>query len=500
MRKSNQLKLKPLGIDSGYEHTIYMRDDCPVCISEGFGALTRLRVTHESKTISSSLNVLVNDFLLGSDEISLSENAIKALGAKAGDWLTLSHLPSIDSMSAVRAKVYGQKLTATQLQEIVGDIVAGNYSNVEVAAFITACAGGRMDIKEVIHLSLAMINVGQILNWPKPQVFDKHCVGGLPGNRTTPIVVAIVAAYGLTIPKTSSRAITSPAGTADTMESISEVNLSLSKIKEVVNQENGCLAWGGSVQLSPADDILIRVEKALDIDSDGQLIASVLSKKVAAGSTHVIIDIPVGSTAKVRTKQAAEELKRRMILVAEALSLKLKIIITDGSQPVGRGIGPALEARDVLAVLRGEVHAPADLKERALLLAGELLELSEKVKTGDGNAQAREILDSGKAYLKFKAICIAQGKFNEPQLAGFQYEIKADRSGIVTHIDNRRLAKIAKLAGAPKNKCSGVDFLAPLGVKVKKGQLLYVIHAESEGELAYALEYVNSQENIIAVT
>ncbi len=499
MEKANELKLKPLGIDTHHEHTIYMRDDCPVCISEGFNALTRLRVSYGSKTIIASLNVLVNDFLLASDEISLSENAIKVLGVKKGDLLTLSHIEPIDSMSAVRAKIYGQKLLANHFQEIVEDIVAGNYANVELAAFITACAGNNMTVNEIIYLSKAMITTGQKLNWPQKQVFDKHCVGGLPGNRTTPIVVAIVAAYGLTIPKTSSRAITSPAGTADTMESITIVNLSLSKIKEVVGQENGCIAWGGSVQLSPADDKLIRVEKALDIDSDGQLIASILSKKIAAGSTHVVIDIPVGSTAKVRTKQAAEELKRRMSLVADGLGLKIKVVITDGSQPVGRGIGPALEARDLLAVLKDAPHAPSDLKERSLHLAGELLELSEEVNAGSGYFKAREILESGAAYKKFVGICLAQGGFSEPSIGSFKQEIKADKSGIVTKIDNRRLAKIAKLAGAPENKGAGIDFFAPIGTDVKVGQILYAIHAESTGALEYALGYLDSQENILTI-
>ena len=483
-----ELKFKRLGINTQHEHIVYMREDCHVCKSEGFEALTRIVVANGDQQIVANLNIIRSE-LLSTGEISLSESGIKALNVKGGDQLQVSHFHAIASLSYVRSKIYGNELTAEQLESIINDIVAGNYSNVHLSAFITACAGNRLNTNEIINLTKAMINSGQQINWNKEIVVDKHCIGGLPGNRTTPIVVSIVTAFGLTMPKTSSRAITSPAGTADTMEVITPVNLTTEQIKRVVNQEGGCIVWGGTAQLSPADDMLIRIEKALDIDSEGQLIASVLSKKVAAGSNYVIIDIPVGETAKVRRNEDAVQLKIEMEKVAHAIGLKMKVIITDGAQPVGRGIGPALEARDILAVLNNEENAPVDLKERALVLAGELLELSGKIAVGQGYEKARDILTSGKAFDKFKAICLAQGGFKEPQLAKYQHEIKAENKGIVSNIDNRKLAKLAKLAGAPENKAAGVDFFTPLGTLLEKGQTMYVVHAESKGELNYALDY-----------
>jgi len=219
-----------------------------------------------------------------------------------------------------------------------------------------------------------MIGTGEQLRWDCEVVADKHCVGGLPGNRTTPIIVAIVAAAGLTIPKTSSRAITSPAGTADTMETLTRVTLDVHELRRVVERTGAALAWGGALNLSPSDDVMIRVERALDIDSDAQLIASILSKKVAAGATHVLIDVPVGRTAKVRSEADLLRLESFMQRVAAAFGLQVMMVHTDGSQPDGRGIGPALEAHDVLAVLRRDTHAPADLRRRALLISGLLLE------------------------------------------------------------------------------------------------------------------------------
>ncbi|SNZ01397.1 thymidine phosphorylase family protein [Flagellimonas pacifica] len=496
--KSNTLKYKHLGIYTQNENVVYMRKDCHVCISEGFEALTRIRVSNFKTSIVASLNVITSEVLLPG-EIGLSQASAKKLGVSVNDTLRVSHLEPLDSLSYVRAKIYNQRLDYNAYEAIITDIIEGDYSNIHLSAFITACAGDRMDTDEISDLTKTMIASGKRLNWNKEIVVDKHCIGGLPGNRTTPIVVAIVAAHGLTMPKTSSRAITSPAGTADTMEVLTNVTLSAGEIKEVVEKEGGCLVWGGTTQLSPADDILIKVEKALDIDSEGQLIASVLSKKAAAGSTHVVIDIPVGETAKVRSTEMAEKLKEHMETVGKAVGLHVKVVLTEGTQPVGRGIGPNLEAIDVLGVLKNEKNAPQDLKERALMLAGTLLELSGKVEEQKGQEIAKHVLESGQAYKKFEAICTAQGRFSKTFVAPYQFEMHAPKCGTIRKINNRKIAKLAKLSGAPQSSTAGILMNARLGEEIEKGQLLYTLHAESNGELNYALEYYENHDDIIVI-
>lgn len=496
---TNTLKLKRLHIDTQIEHVVYMRKDCVIYKSEGFESMSRVQVSANNKTIVASLNI-INKGVLHEGEAGLSESAWKWLGAKDGDEASFSHPPQIESMKHVRAKMYRQKLQRSDFKEILNDIVSGSYSNVEISAFLTSCAGDNLDLEEVTGLTQSMVETGHRLEWNNTIIVDKHCVGGLPGNRTTPIVVAIVAEAGLIIPKTSSRAITSPAGTADTLETITHVDLDMQQIQEVINKENGCFAWGGSVKLIPADDILIRVERALDIDSAGQMIASVLSKKNAAGSTHVVIDVPVGKTAKVRTLEEAEKLKYFFNVVGAALNLKIKVLITDGSQPVGRGIGPALEAMDVLSVLRNEAEAPADLRERSLVLAAEILELSECCAKGEGLIRATNILNNGSAYKKFEAICRAQGAFKTPVPARYVSDVCSSSAGTVTEIDNRRLAKVAKLAGAPRAASAGVLLMQRRGNIIREGDLLYRIYAEEKGQLAYALRYVESQTNIIFIS
>lgn len=494
----NRLRLRRLGIDTYQEPVLYMHRDCGVCHSEGFEAQSRVEVALNGRTIVATLNVVSGEFLTAS-EAGLSEAAWRLLQARPGDVATLRHPAPLESIGHVRAKVYGRRLTTASAEAIVGDIAAGRYSDLQLAAFVTACAGDRLDIGETVALTQAMIGAGDRMHWDGGTVVDKHCVGGLPGNRTTMIVVPIVAACGLRMPKTSSRAITSPAGTADTMETLAPVDLDVAGIRRVVGRTGGCIVWGGAVRLSPADDVLIRVERPLDLDSQGQLVASILSKKAAAGATHVLIDMPVGPTAKIRSRAAAALLSLQLQQVGQALGLKLRVLQTDGLAPVGRGIGPALEARDVLAVLRGEARAPADLAQRSLALAGELLEFGGAAAPGTGLETATAVLADGRAWEKFQAICEAQGGLREPPAAPCRHELGAPRSGVVAAIDNRRLARIAKLAGAPKTACAGIELHVRSGEFVERGQPMFTLHAGSPGTLAYAVDYALTQGDTIQV-
>lgn len=495
---SEKLRLRRLGIDTYREFVVFMNRDCEVCRSEGFEVRSRIAVRMNGRHIVATLNT-VGDGLLSTEEVSLSDAAWKALGAEEGRSVLLSHPPPLASDSYLRRKVYGGELAAPEIDLIISEVAQGFYDDIHLAAFVTACAGDRLDLAETVALTAAMIKAGDRLHWDAPKVADKHCIGGLPGNRTSMIVVPIIAAAGLVIPKTSSRAITSPAGTADVMETLTRVDLDLAGMRRVVEREGGCIAWGGAVSLSPADDILISVERPLDFDSEGQLVASVLSKKIAAGSTHVVLDIPVGATAKLRTAEAALKLAERLQNTARAFGLEVRVVQTDGSQPVGRGIGPALEARDVLAVLQNRMEAPADLRVRALTLAAELLELMGACEPGLGEAAARALLASGSAWKKFQAICEAQGGMKTLVTAPHRLEVLAQGEGVVRAIDNRRLANVAKLAGAPHDPVAGVDFHAALGTHVVRGQPLFTIHAQTTGELSYALDYARGQVDMVIV-
>ena len=321
---------------------------------------------------------------------------------------------------------------------------------------------------------------------------DKHCIGGVAGNRTTPIVVAIMAAAGITMPKTSSRSITSAAGTADTVEVLCNVDLSIKQMKKIVNKTHGCLAWGGALNLAPSDDKIIRVEHPLSMDPTGQLIASILAKKRSVSATHVLIDIPIGKGAKIEKMKDAIHLKKKFIEVSRKIGLRVKVFITDGLQPIGKGIGPMLEARELIHVLKNsstENYHPV-LKRKCLHIAGDLFELIKKTKKGKGYAYAKQILESGKAYKKFKEIIKAQGgKVPNPEkmkLAKFSITFNAQNSGKIKHIDNKTINRMARIAGAPYDKEAGIYFYAHKNDIVKRGDKLFTLYSDNKSRLNYA--------------
>ena len=487
-----------LGLFTQHDVIVVMRRDSPVCRSEGLSPRAQLRLRARGREVYATLYQV--DDVIGLRDAALSEEAWRLLGVEDGDPIEVSHAPALASMSSVRRRIYGARLGAEEIDAIVRDVAAGRYSPIHLTAFLTATSALPLDEAETVALTRAMVDVGDRLSWDAEVVVDKHSVGGLPGNRTTPIVVAILAANGLVAPKTSSRAITSPAGTADTMETLAPVDLDVRAMRRVVESEGGCIVWGGAVRLSPADDAFIRIERVLDIDTEGQLIASVLSKKVAAGSNHVVIDLPVGPTAKVRSPEAAEHLAGRFTTVAGHFGMAVRCVVTDGLQPVGRGIGPALEAREVLAVLQGAVDAPADLRRRACRLAGAALELAGAAPPGLGIRAAEATLDDGRAWAKFQRICEAQGGLRTPPVAPLQAPIPAAGSGRVTEINNRKVATLAKLAGAPDAKAAGLRLNVRLGDEVVEGEPLLVVHAQTQGELDYALDYAAAHADMVDIT
>jgi thymidine phosphorylase len=482
------LKLRRIAIDSYRENVAFLARNCAVYRPEEFQPLGKIEVHHDGHGILAVLNIVDDVRLLAPDELGLAEQAFAQLGLAEGTPVNITLAPPPASLDAVRSKIHGRSLTAQEIDAIIRDIAGHRYSKMEIAAFLIASARF-LTTDEVLALTRSMAGVGNRLEWAEPLVVDKHCIGGVPGNRTSMIVVPIVAAHGLPIPKTSSRAITSPAGTADTMEVLARVDLGIAEMKAVVERTRGCLVWGGHVNLSPADDVLISVERPLGVDTREQMVASILSKKLAAGSTHLVIDIPVGPSTKVRNRNEAIALRKLFEYIGEQVGLYLDVVITEALQPVGRGIGPVLEARDVMAVLRREPDAPADLRDKALLLAGRIIDFDPALRGGHGHARAQEILESGRALATMEAIIEAQGRNTTPYPLGHLVaEIKAPRDGIITTIDCWRLGRIARLAGAPMDKGAGIDLLRKAGERVRNGEPLYRIHSCVSADFRFATD------------
>lgn len=483
------LELKRVAIDTYRDNVAFLARNCSVYRPEEYQALKKIEVMNGKRHLLASLLIVDDESIVGPNELGLSEQAFRRMGLKEGADVTISPAEPPRSLDHLRNKIHGHTLDFRQIEEIIEDIANYRYSEMEIAAFLVSSAGF-MTTDEMLSLTKAMAQAGTQLRWKSPAVVDKHCIGGIPGNRTSMIIVPIVAAHGLTIPKTSSRAITSPSGTADTMEVLAKVDLSMPEMQRVVEECNGCIIWGGHVNLSPADDILISVERPLSIDTREQMVASILSKKLAAGSTHLLIDLPLGPSAKIRNHTDAMRLRKLFEYVGDQVGLAIDVIVTDGTQPIGNGIGPVLEARDVMAVLRREEGAPMDLREKSLRIAGALLENDPGLRGGGGYARAQELLDSGEALKSMERIIAAQGRAAEISCVGeLTHDVLAPKSGSVTAIDCFRLARIARLAGAPMDKGAGIDLFTKIGDNIAEGEPLYRIHACFQSDFGFAVRY-----------
>lgn len=450
------LKIRSVNLDTGRENVVVISRQSKALRPEIFRGFSRVELRRNSRVLLATLLITDDDALVGPDEIGLSEPAFRRFAEPVGSLVAVTPAAPPESLEAVRAKIRGRTLSAAEITAVINDLTHYRYSDMEIAAFLISSASF-MTSGELIALTAAMAQAGTQLKWANPIVVDKHCIGGIPGNRTSMIVVPIVAAHGLTIPKTSSRAITSPAGTADTMEVLARVNVGVDEMKAIVEACNGCLIWGGHVNLSPADDILISVERPLSLDTREQMVASIMSKKLAAGSTHLLIDLPVGPTAKLTSDMEAMRLRKLFEFVGDHFGIAVEVIITNGSQPIGNGIGPVLEAQDVMAVLANDPDAPQDLREKSLRLAAHLLDYDPKLRGGAGYARARDLLDSGAALKQMQKIIEAQGPSDcRSNLGNLTFDVMAGCDGFVSGIDCLRLNRLARTAGAPLDKGAGI--------------------------------------------
>ena len=482
-----QLRIRRVNLDTGRENVVVISRQSTALRPDVFRGFSRVELRANSKVLLATL-LLTDDGMVAPDELGLAEPAFRRFGEQAGSPITVTPAPPPQSLDAVRAKIQGHALSAAEISAIIGDIMHYRYSDMEIAAFLIGSASF-MTSSELLALAHAMANAGTQLKWEHKIVVDKHSIGGIPGNRASLIVVPIVAAHGLMIPKTSSRAITSPAGTADTMEVLARVDLDVNTMKDVVSTCHGCLIWGGHVNLSPADDILISVERPLAIDTREQMVASIMSKKLAAGVTHLVIDLPVGRTAKVTSAVEAMRLRKLFEFVGDHFGIAVEVVITDGRQPIGNGIGPVLEAEDVMAVLRNDPAAPRDLREKSLRLAAHVLEYDPELRGGTGYTRARQLLDNGAALNQMHKIIEAQGPSGcNTDIGNLSADILAPHDGVIDEIDCLRINRLARTAGAPIDKGAGIKIFKKIGDHVEQGEPLYRIYAfdDSQFDLAQA--------------
>jgi AMP phosphorylase len=485
-----ELSVETLMISTGGSRVALLSEETASQL--GVHSSDRIKITHNNIEMIAIANTA--DYF-PNNRIGLYREAISVLRVGEGETVNVQLAPLPESLFNIRAKLRGERLRPTDVDAIVKDVVERHLSTVEIAAFLTSLSIHGISMSETEALSRAMISTGKTLDFGPGPILDKHSVGGIPGDKTSMLVVPIVAAAGFTIPKTSSRAITSPAGTADRVETLCPVTLSTEEIKATVKKTGGCLVWGGSLELAPADDLFIQVEYPLGIDP--MLLPSILSKKKAIGATHVAIDIPTGMGAKIKTRQEAYTLASDFVDLGKRLGLTIQCALTFGDQPLGRGMGPALEAREALYTLMGQ--GPSDLRDKAVSLASMLFDM---VGVENPRGIAEEIVSSGKALQKMRQIVEAQGGNPNvtPQELPVGQEsavVRSKEAGKVLWISTDALVRIARAAGTPKEKGAGVLLNAKLGDTVHKDGVLFEIYAEHSSKLTAALDLAETLSPVV---
>jgi AMP phosphorylase len=396
------------------------------------------------------------------------------------------------SLDFIKKKMDGGKLSKEETLTIIKDVVSEDLSGAELTAFIIASYINPLDMDEVEHLTRAMVETGEQIKFASRPIVDKHSIGGVPGNKISLLVVPIIAASGLKIPKTSSRAITGAGGTADLMEVLAKVEFSAGDVQKMTEKVGGVIVWGGATNIAPADDRIILQEYPFKIDARGQMLASVMAKKYAVGANLVVIDIPIGQHTKIATMQEGRKLAREFIELGERLNMKVECALTYGDIPVGRSIGPKLEVIEALRVLEGATE-PNSFIQKSLSIAGIALEMSGKAARGTGPSMAQEILIKGKALEKFRQIIeIQEGNPDVKSTDIFpgehQFVVNSPSSGYVIEMNNRSLITLARTAGAPHDPGAGILLHAKKGKLIKTGEPLFTLFAERNWRLQKAVE------------
>jgi AMP phosphorylase len=492
-----KLKVRCLDLDAGGKAIVILDPDDAHEL--GVHALDRIILRKGKRSLTAVVNT--SEKFVKKGTVVVYDEVTEILKLKPGDVVEAEARPELASKLYIRKKLDGLELSYREIKEIVSDVISRNLSDLELTLLVSALHTRGLTLNENIFFTKAFVETSaESLRFPGT-VVDKHSAGGVPGDKTTMVLIPIIAAAGLTIPKTSSRAITDPAGTADRVEMVAPVELSAKKIESVVKSTGGCMAWGGALNMAPADDLLIQIERPLALDP--LIVPSVLAKKKIVGSRYVVIDLPTGPEAKMKTLEEAEKLARTFIQVGKKLGMRIECVITRADQPLGRAIGPGLEAREALQALMDPRSAAPDLIDKALSLAGVLLRM---VGRGDRET-AKQILESGAAERKFREIIKAQGgdaKIRPDDIAvesnSTALDIRALQSGEISYISNRALVNIARLAGAPKDKFAGILLHKKSHDFVRKGESLYTIYAEKPAKLKQAEAFAKSNSGYIIYT
>lgn len=485
------LNLKHIAVSSFNENIVYLHRDCEIYKVDEVNSITKVEVHGGVAPVFGFLEIVDDETIVSPEELGLNNEAFAQINLPEGTAVNLNIAPIPASIPLIKRKMLGNILSSGEYKSIINDISNRRYSNMDIASFLIA-SGSFMSAPEILSLTEALVGE-KVFHWDKENiVVDHHCLGGVAGNKTDIVITAIVAAYGLPILKTASRSVTSSSGVADTFSVLANVDLDENKIADLLEENRGVIVDYNKLPIAAACKLISAIERSIGVSQQQHIVSEILAIKLAAGVTNLVLDIPVGPTARIKSTVEAVQIRKLVEYIGDMLGLEVDVVITDGSEPIGNGVGAMLEARDVMKILRNREDAPQDLLEKSLFLAGRILEFDPKLRGGQGYHVAKEILSSGRALEALNKIIYSQGKSEPARLGNLTREIVSNTPGVVQAINNQRINHIAILAGANQYLGAGVDLLKKVGDTVDVGETLYVIHAMSSGDFALANSIVEA--------
>ena len=492
------LALKHIPVCSFDENIAYLNKDCSIYKIDNISSLTRVEIHGGKNSVYAFLQLVEGNKIVKPNELGLNSEAFEKVGSPEGTKVSLSLATPAPSLSAVRRKVLGNVLSAKDYAAIVSDIANNRYSNADIAAFLVA-VGSFFTPSEIVDFTEALSDT-KILEWEREDiVVDYACIDEPIGGKADLLVAAIVAAYGLPMPKIVFPRSIIGSSLINTMKVFADVDLDLDDFKRQVWEKRAAIVSADKLDICLADKIITQVERQSGIYTMERNVASMIANKIAAGVTHLLVDIPVGARAKIKNTSEAMRLRKLIEYVCDICNVRVDIAVTDGSEPLGYGVGAVLEARDIMKVLKNEDDAPDDLKEKSLFLAGRILEFDDKLRGGQGYLVAKELLRTGKALEAWEQIVSAQGEKDPEALGHLTRDVVAVKAGKVKRINANLMNKIAVLAGAGQYLGAGVEMFRKCGDSVASGDVLYRIYSCNSNDFSLALNMLEDEKSAFEI-
>ncbi len=519
---------------------ITLGDDCAVVIHEkeaakhGITTLDKVTIFFKDKKTGdqkqASVNADLTNELVRPWYIGIMKDTHEKYQINHGDviWIQYTKTSEI-SVLAIKKKLLGKKLTEEEVEAIIKDISDNKLSKTMLAYYVATSFLQEEDEDELFWSTKYSAKYGEQLNFGAEKweiIADKHCIGGVPWNETTMILIPIIASLGIKIPKTFSKAITSPAATGECVEVLMGIQNNKQEIYETVEKTWWCLSWGGGLALAPANNAIMEVTYPIAMEPYSKMVSSITAKKYAMGVSHCLIDIPVGDTAKV-DQEDADKIAYYFNMLAKKLGMKMKVVFTNADQPIGQGIGAVLQAKEAIAILQNHPSKSESLEVKTIQLASEIIALAGLAEWEQAKNLAREQLKNGKARAKFLEIARVQNSFGEntentknnkkysqyyswtledltPEkfiLAKHSKDIiitsseQEDGTMTLKNIDMKKLGSIARTLWCPLDYQAGIYLHHRLGAKLKKWAVLMTLYSNDEFKLEQAVQRLES-ENI----